>query len=120
VIKSLELVEHLTKLYEQEAALWLLAHGWPQEVQWNHPSFSPPPQPPPPLSNPYPCTPQVVDGLDIRADLGVSTLLINEDSSRAGQHRDPAGPMPSLVAGTSGFRWGPLGWVPCHGGEGGG
>ena len=48
---------------------------------------------------------KVVQGFDLRAHLGVSTLMVDENLSRAGQHEDPPGPMPALVCGASGHRW---------------
>ena len=47
----------------------------------------------------------MVQGFDLRAHLGVSTLMVDENLSRAGQHEDPPGPMPALVCGASGHRW---------------
>ena len=44
---------------------------------------------------------QVVEGFDFEADLHMSSLVVDECTSRLGVHRDPASPMPALVAGTT-------------------
>ena len=50
-----------------------------------------------------PCS-QVIEGMDIGAHLEMTTLLINEGSSRCGIHHDPPAPLPALVAGPTGWR----------------
>ena len=42
---------------------------------------------------------KVVEGMDVTADLTFSTLVVDEHSSRLGAHRDPAAPLPALIAG---------------------
>ena len=42
---------------------------------------------------------QVVEGFDYKMDLHLSTLVMNECTSRIGIHRDPATPMPAMVQG---------------------
>ena len=42
----------------------------------------------------------VLDGMDMSAMLNLSTLRVDEASSRLGAHRDPACPMPALIGNT--------------------
>uniref|UniRef100_A0A7S2DVR3 Uncharacterized protein n=1 Tax=Haptolina brevifila TaxID=156173 RepID=A0A7S2DVR3_9EUKA len=47
---------------------------------------------------------QVIDNMDTHAHLAVTTLRVNEGSSRCGIHHDPPAPLPALVAGPTGYR----------------
>jgi hypothetical protein len=42
---------------------------------------------------------QVIEGMDHRMYESVSTLLVNEGSSKIGIHHDPPAPLPALIAG---------------------
>jgi hypothetical protein len=42
---------------------------------------------------------QVIHNMDVRAHLQVTTLMVNEGSSRCGVHHDPPAPLPALIAG---------------------
>ena len=41
----------------------------------------------------------MIEGIDHRAYESVSTLLVNEGSSKIGIHHDPPAPLPALIAG---------------------
>ena len=43
--------------------------------------------------------------MDVRAHLQVTTLLVNEGSSRCGVHHDPPAPLPALIAGSTAWHW---------------
>ena len=42
--------------------------------------------------------------MDVRAHLQVTTLLVNEGSSRCGIHHDPPAPLPALIGGSTAWR----------------
>jgi|TARA_B110000196_G_scaffold77274_1_gene66261 hypothetical protein len=48
----------------------------------------------------------VIKGINVKAMLMVSTLRVNENSSRTGAHRDPSCPLPALIGGSTTYELG--------------
>jgi len=88
----------------------------PPDSVLNQPSYSPT------VHNPFTYChihTQVVHGFDYQAHMGISSLCVDENLSRLGQHEDPYGPMPALVCGAAGHRWmvATGGWEPSQAGD---
>ena len=62
------------------------------------------------------CLHQVIDGFDFTAHLSLSTLCVDELSSRVGVHRDPPCPLPALLCGSTMYTLTACGWVAHAGG----
>lgn len=59
---------------------------------------------------------QVIASFDFTAHLTLSTLCVDEASSRVGVHRDPPCPLPALLCGSTVYSLTASGWVAHAGG----
>ena len=83
------------------------AHGLPGKARLTHD---------PPSRALCPSLSQVIAGMDHHAYQSISTLMVNEGSSKIGVHHDPPAPLPALIAGPGTHQLINGEWKPMGGG----